>query len=149
MIPPGKFSNRTDYLSALNQLALKTISFITYPDCLVPVPMHPKKLLQREYNHAWLLAQDISRTFNIPIRNDILYKRIHTRNQINLSAAKRRQNLRNSFQCVNSPPPHIMLVDDVVTTGTTTNIISKLLKQAGCKRVDVFALTRTDKPSGK
>ena len=47
------------------------------------------------------------------------------------------------------PNDQIMICDDVVTTGTTANIISKLLKQAGCKRVDVFALARTDKPSGK
>ena len=149
LIPPGKFNNRTDYLLALNQLALQTVSLTVKPDCLIPVPMHPKKLLRREYNHAWLLAKDISRASGIPIRSNILQKRIHTLNQSSLSAAKRRQNLRDSFQCVSPPPPHIMLVDDVVTTGTTANIISKILKQAGCKRVDIFALARTDKPSGK
>ncbi len=149
LIPPGKFNNRTDYLSALHQLALQSVSLAVKPDCLIPVPMHPRKLLKREYNHAWLLARDVNRKLNIPIRNDILHKRIHTRNQINLSAARRRQNLRHSFQCVNAPPPHVMLIDDVVTTGTTANILSRILKQAGCKRVEVFALARTDKPSGK
>ncbi len=147
LIPPGKFNNRTDYLIALSQLAMQKIKLTKRPDCLIPVPMHPQKLLRREYNHAWLLAHEISQQLHLPLNTKILQKTAHTQNQLHLSASERRSNLRNSFSCSCTPPPHVMLVDDVMTTGTTANIISTVLKQAGCKRVDIVALARTDKPS--
>lgn len=146
LIPPGKFNNRTDYLIALSKLALLNIRLTKRPDCIIPVPMHPQKLLKREYNHAWLIAQEISRHLQLPLDTKTLQKTVHTPNQIHLSAKERRSNLRNSFNCRSRPPPHVMLVDDVITTGATANIISQVLKQAGCKRVDIMALARTDKP---
>ncbi len=149
LIPPGKFNNRTDYLEAICELTIASVCISEKPDCLIPVPMHPRKILSREYNHAWILARKLSQTLDIPLRNDLLIKSMHTADQRDLNAVKRRQNLRNSFSCTKTPPLHVMLVDDVITTGTTANMISKILRQAGCKRVDIFALARTDKPSSK
>lgn len=123
---------------------------ITKPDLLLPVPMHPSKQRQRGFNQAAVLAHRVGKHLNIPVRHDLLSKRKSTEAQKTLSREQRQRNLANAFKLervtllqMRPRPRHIALVDDVITTGTTTAQLAALLKKSGIARVDVWALAKT------
>lgn len=113
-----------------------------WPDALIPVPMHPLSELERGYNQAELLAARLARALKIPLRQPLKKSR-RTRRQMELSMEARRRNLKGAFSLKASPPEHAVLVDDVMTTGTTLTTLSRLLLDHGCRRVDVWVLART------
>lgn len=109
---------------------------------IVAVPIHIKKWQQRGYNQAHLLAKQLAKRTNLTYLANVITRIHQTSNQVGLTGAKRRKNLKNAFQLMtNSPlPKHIILIDDVVTTGSTANEITHLLKQNGVKKVTLFTL---------
>ena len=113
-----------------------------WPDALIPVPMHPFNQLERGYNQAELLAARLSRSLGIPLRQPLKKSR-RTRHQMELSMEARRRNLTGAFSLKASPPEYAVLVDDVMTTGTTLATLSRLLLDQGCRRVDAWILART------
>jgi len=145
MIMKAKFNNKVHYLRLLSLLFAQQLSDSEQPDLIVPVPIHPQRLLRRQYNQASLIARHLSRQLHTPYSDALLSKVINTDQQSQLDARHRQRNIRGSFSCLSKPPTHIALVDDVVTTGATVNELSRVLKQAGCQRVDVWALARTGK----
>lgn len=115
------------------------------PDHIVPVPLHPKKLRQRGFNQALLLARSFFPGERKKIRSDILVKIRETESQTGLSGTERRKNLRNAFQVKNSGAvsgKKLLLVDDVYTTGTTVRECARMLMKAGAVNVDVLTLAR-------
>ena len=113
-------------------------------DLLAAVPMSRRKLRARGYNQAALLAAAVARQTGIPFAPKALTKTRETRAQHQLSAMLRRTNLKGSFQAdpsVNGK--RVLLVDDVLTTGTTANEAAEILLSAGAKRVDVLVLATT------
>lgn len=125
-------------------------SRIAQPDLLLPVPMHPAKQRQRGFNQAAVLAQRVGKQLKIPVRHDLLSKRISTEDQKTLSQEQRQRNLANAFKVervkllqMRPRPRHIALIDDVITTGSTTAQLATLLKKSGIARVDVWALAKT------
>lgn len=116
-------------------------------DLIMFVPMHIKKLKQRGYNQAERLAEELSKNINIPISKNNLIKIKYITNQTKLTAKERKDNIKNSFSINNKAEiknKNILLIDDVFTTGATTNEISKLLKTNGCKNITVLTLAHTD-----
>lgn len=116
------------------------------PDCLIPVPISKERFKQRGFNQAEMLAQWLHKSLSLNINNHALTRIINTPSQQKLSAMQRRNNLKNAFQIndkTNLQNLHIAIVDDVVTTGTTVNILSKLLKQLGVRRIDIYCIART------
>lgn len=114
------------------------------PDCIVPVPLHPRRLRQRGYNQALELARPLARTWCIELQAQGLQRRVHTAPQSELDAVGRRRNLRGAF-CVPAHvtlPEHVVVLDDVMTTGATLAECTRTLKRAGVKRIDVWALAR-------
>jgi len=118
------------------------------PDLLCAVPMTPRALRRRGLNQSAFIAQLVSRTLGIPIRVSLLKKVRDTDQQSTLNARERHKNLIQAFHCKHRlDGQHIALVDDILTTGSTANEISKTLKDAGAARVDIWACARTGKPS--
>lgn len=114
------------------------------PDLILPIPLHGKRLRERGFNQAGLLARRLSRRLDIPWRPDVLEKVRQTEDQRGLDRKGRRKNLRGSFACKPLPAGcHVALVDDVVTTGATSEEAARTLKRAGAGRVEVWALART------
>lgn len=116
-------------------------------DALVPVPLHPLRLWRRRFNQAALLASVISRHAGVPSRPDWLARRKATRPQVGLTRAERGENLQGSFAVPASARPavagkHIVLVDDVLTTGATANAAARVLLRAGSAQVDVLTFAR-------
>jgi ComF family protein len=122
-------------LDALPQLATST-------QCLVPVPLHPKRLRQRGFNQAAELAKLLARKLKIPCELNLCKKVIHTVPQVSLNSKQREQNLRHAFQSKPTHYQHITLVDDLMTTGSTASELARALKQQGVGRVDFWCCGR-------
>ncbi|MCZ6872676.1 MAG: ComF family protein, partial [bacterium] len=115
------------------------------PDLLIPVPLHRRRLHQREFDQAVALARHVSQQINIPLRENLLIRHRHTASQVGLSAVQRRRNVRRAFQ-LREPQAcqgrSLLLIDDVYTTGATIGECARLLQQAGADWVGVYTLAR-------
>jgi ComF family protein len=117
-------------------------------DLIIPVPLHPYKLLRRLYNQSYLLASYLSKYSNKPVVPKVLQRIKNNLPQIGLPRAERLKNVTGAFKL--NPKyqhmidnKHIVLVDDVMTTGATINACTKPLLAAGCKSVRVITLAKT------
>lgn len=114
------------------------------PDLLVPVPLHPRRLLQRGYNQSALLCRDLAASMNGPPWMDALARLRFTASQAELPAERRGGNVRDAFRLARlpGPPGFVSLVDDVMTTGSTLNECARVLRAAGVERVEVWTVAR-------
>lgn len=114
-------------------------------DVIMPVPLHPARLRDREFNQALLLADRLAGAWKLPVSCDNLYRVRPTASQTELTRAARLKNLRRAF-ALRHPDDvagrRILLVDDVFTTGTTVNECAKALRRAGAADVYVYTLAR-------
>ncbi|MFK3973186.1 ComF family protein [Pseudomonas sp. NPDC087358] len=119
------------------------------PDLLLPVPLARKRLRQRGYNQAAMLAHWLGDALRLPVDERLIKRIKETPAQQGLDAKARKRNLRDAFAL---PTParvfgqHIALIDDVLTTGATAHALARLLIQAGARQVDVYCLARTARP---
>jgi len=102
-------------------------------DWLMPVPLHPTKRRERQFNQSERLAKALAGGVDLPMKSRLLRRVIPTRTQTALSREERLKNLRGAF-AVRDPGQakdrRIVLIDDVLTTGATTNECAKVLKAA-------------------
>ena len=118
----------------------------TGADCLVPVPMHPKRLRERGANHAQLLARVTGECLGLPVL-DALKRTRNTRQQARLPAAERRVNMGGAFALREDVQGRrVVLVDDVCTTGATAVACAEALRRGGAAAVYLlcFALASED-----
>lgn len=133
---------------ALAALAVPALRDAARPNALVPVPLHRRRLRQRGHDQALGLAQDWGRALGLPILVDTLRRERDTRPQTVLDAGERRRNLEGAFRMHAVCPPHVALVDDVLTTGSTARAAAEALRSAGAERVDVWVVARVpDRPN--
>jgi ComF family protein len=127
-------------------------------DAIVPVPLHWTRRLWRGYNQAAVVAQVLAEGLGKPYRPRCLWRRLATPPQMTLSAEDRRRNLRDAFAARLPHPLQgacILLVDDVMTTGSTADFCARSLLAAGAREVSVVVLARalgesaTDSPPRK
>lgn len=114
------------------------------PDIIIPVPLHKKRLWTRGFNQAFEIAKPIAKKLAIPLNHKLCTRIKNTTPQHQLNAKQRRHNLKNAFiidESINAT--HVALVDDIVTTGTTVNEISQLLRTYGFKHITVWCCART------
>jgi competence protein ComFC len=114
-------------------------------DLLVPVPLHPLKEREREFNQASLLARQLSQATNIPCTEQILLRTRPTDTQTHLKRDARTANMKSAFAVRPGTRPagkRIILVDDVFTTGATTNDCARALCDAGAAEVCVWTVAR-------
>ncbi|NVZ72240.1 ComF family protein [Pseudomonas costantinii] len=122
---------------------------LTRPDFLLPVPMARKRLQERGFNQALMLARWLSENLNIPYDEHLLLRPHETVAQQALDAKTRKRNLLGAFTLAPGAQvqgQHLALVDDVLTTGATAHSLAHLLIGAGARQVDVYCLARTPKP---
>jgi ComF family protein len=113
------------------------------PECLIPIPMHPKKLKQRGFNQAAILAKSLARRLKIPYDLNSCQKIINTDPQASMDGEKRQTNVRGTFSVKPLPYQHVTLIDDLLTTGSTANELARVLKKSGVQRVDIWCCART------
>jgi ComF family protein len=118
---------------------------VAAPDLLIPVPLFPGRERTRGFNQAALLARRVGRAWGLPVHRDVLVRAIDTRAQTELTGRERRQNVRGAFR-VRRPDTvagrHVIVVDDILTTGSTAGACALALRRAGAATVGVLTVAR-------
>jgi ComF family protein len=124
----------------------ETESFPAEVHGAIPVPIHPSKRRLRGYNQSELIAGILSREISVPVHRHALIKTRNTGPQTALARTRRIRNLDGSFAAVDRmlvTGKNLLLVDDIVTTGTTLEACGRELLKAGARCVYAFTLART------
>lgn len=111
-------------------------------DMLIPIPLHKSRESSRGYNQALILANELNKRMNIPVHEDILHRVKKRKPQAKLSTPERQKNIESVFQVESLAPCELtcILVDDVVTTGSTVFEATKELNEHGYKVVAVISI---------
>ena len=144
LLPRFKFHGDLAAGRLLAQLMADTCASLARPDTVIPVPLHRARLRHRGYDQALELAKALARALNLPLQGDALRRLRPTAPQSELSALARRRNVRDAFvvRDATALPAHVVLVDDVMTTGATLHAAAKALRRAGVRRVDAWVCAR-------
>lgn len=137
-----KYRARADLAPALAELWLPRIQHQAgRVDTIIPMPLHPVRLRQRGFNQVSLLARPISRAFGIPMKPMWLTRIRDTESQSGLDATSRQNNVRGAFRASHRVRGHhILLIDDVKTTGATLTSAKEALQKAGAKQIFITTL---------
>lgn len=136
-----KFYNKPSYYRTFARLLackLKKITDIKQYDMVISVPLHRQKEFARGYNQAYLLSRALGRELQLPECSGLLKRQKYTFSQSLLDKKKRLENIKGAF-LVKLPErvagKSVLLVDDILTTGSTLEECSRMLKQAGVNKV--------------
>lgn len=144
-----KFGDRLDRARIMAEALLEPMTSIAPKVPIIPVPLHPKRLLARGYNQAYEVAKIITKQQNRPLFADILIRTKNTAMQAELHEKQRSANVRAAFDVskdfVNEAikSETVIVLDDVMTTGQTLRSISNCLIKAGVKQVIVAVFARS------
>ena len=143
-----KYHHRLAAARVLGHLLTQHVAHLAdpLPGCVIPVPLHAKRLRERGFNQATELARIVTRGLDLPLSPGSLHRTKETPAQAELKRSQRLRNLADAFEYRGRmPPEHVAIVDDVVTTGATAEAIAGVLKRVGVARVDIWAVARTPK----
>lgn len=139
-----KFSQRLVCARALAEQFVRVVQphLADLPQCIWPTPLHAKRLMKRHFNQAFQLAQSIGEGLGVAVCESPLTRVLQTQPQTELSGAQRRRNMLNAFRLKSQPElKHVVLFDDVITTGATLTAQYKLLKAFRPEmRIDIWGL---------
>lgn len=134
------------YLGRLAATELKACGFFNDIDLIIPVPLSPKRYRQRGYNQSDYIAHGISEATGIPTRSNCIERTIDTDTQTRKSQEERWKNAKDIFK-ITTPETlkgkHILLLDDVCTTGATLHACASALLTIPGIRISIFALAKT------
>lgn len=144
LLPRFKFHGDLAAGRLLAQLLVDACAPLPRPDLVLPIPLHRTRLRARGYDQALELAKPLARALGLPLRDDALLRLRPTAPQSELSAIARRRNVRDAFVVRSDAPlpAHVVLVDDVMTTGATLHAAAQALRRAGVQRVDAWVCAR-------
>jgi len=114
---------------------------------LVPVPLHRARHFARRYNQSMELARVLGRLTGLPVDPGLVRRRKKTRQQVGLSGSARQRNVAGAFAAhpealTRLRGRRVIIVDDVITTGSTVNAVTRALQAGGASRVDVISFAR-------
>lgn len=144
LLPRLKFHDDLAAGRLLGVLMAEALARAERPDALIPLPLHRKRLRSRGFDQTLELATPLARALDLPLMDDILIRMRETAPQSRLDAAARRRNLRRAFVVREGVvlPAHVVLIDDVMTTGATLHAAGDALLRAGVTRVDAWVCAR-------
>jgi ComF family protein len=139
-----KFGHRYALARLLGELAAAHFrTQAEMPELIVPVPLHPSRYRERGFNQSLEIARHLGRNLNLPLEFHALARSRATRPQAELSAKERTKNIRGAFRLERRlEARHLVILDDVVTTGATVSELARTLRKAGIERIDVWAVAR-------
>jgi len=115
-------------------------------DCIVPIPLHSLKKIERSYNQSEKIAEGIAQSLQKPLQKELLLRKRYTVSQTGLSALEREKNIEGAFQVAKGVVGrHLLLVDDVVTTGATMAAAASALRQGGAEKISLAAVALATK----
>lgn len=143
-----KFRSRLPLAESFGQMLAGAIQtqMTNIPDVIIPVPLSETRLAQRGFNQAGEIARTVSRQTDIPLQVHLCVRVRDTQPQAKLPLGERRVNMRGAFAVqLNAAVrnQHVLLVDDVMTTGHTLNELAACLKRHGARRVTNAVFART------
>ena len=145
LIQHMKFKQGIDVASSLGCVLGELPLYVgsPLPDCIIPIPLYSSRLVSRGYNQSVELARPLSKRLGIQLDTTSCKRVRATKPQSDLSAKKRKKNVHNAFSVSEGISySHVLLVDDVITSGSTVNELARTLHFAGVSRVDVLACAR-------
>ncbi len=145
MVQGLKFSGRLYFGRILGQMMAECIAdrCDKRPDCIVPVPLHARRLRERGFNQAQELARPVAQALGLPLDVHLCQRARSTAPQTGLDAKSRQKNLKGAFTVTRENAyRHVALLDDVMTTGSTMEALAAELKRSGVERVDVWLCAR-------
>lgn len=117
---------------------------LSFPSRIIPMPLHKTRLQLRGFNQALEIARPLAKKLQIPLDYKLCQRIQPTSSQSSLTNVQHRiMNVKNAFTAENIPSGHVLIIDDVITTGSTVNELSKVLRRQGASRVDVACCART------
>ena len=143
-----KFGEKISYARSIGELLLTTmvdrlLPEQGMPDCVIPVPLHDRRLRERGYNQSTEIARVLAKKMDLPIAQGKVVRQRSTLTQTGLKADERQRNIKGAFKVVSElNDKHVLVVDDVITTGSTVNELAKALKKSGVERVGVLSIAR-------
>lgn len=137
-----KYGDRPRYGVALGGLLGSAYTEVgTIPNGVIPIPLHRTRKLERGYNQSRMLGEGVADVLDCPLRADLLSRPVPTRPQTNLSREDRWKNVHDAFSVTGvCRDGHWLLVDDVLTTGSTVVAAAQALKHAGAERLSLATL---------
>ena len=142
LLPRLKFHHDFAAGRVLVQCMVERLRAVPPPDAIIPIPLHRARLRRRGYDQALELARPLARALRLPLHADLLRRCKATGAQSRLDAEARRRNLHGAFVVHGGTPAHVVLVDDVMTTGATLEAAARALRRAGARRVDAWVCAR-------
>lgn len=141
-----KYKNRPDIGIRFGQFFGKLLK--ENPDyhsinIIIPVPLHPSRKNQRGYNQSFMIACGIVESLHAGIREDIIKRKIETLTQTERNRMERAKNMQDVFQMINPKAlegKHVLLVDDILTTGATLEACGRLIQQVKDVRISMVSL---------
>ena len=141
-----KYRSRTSLIAPLSDLLCQHLDKVNPVDAVLAVPLHITRLRKREFNQSLSLAQPVAKKLGVPLLIDSLVRTRQTPPQTTLELKDRHSNVRNAFSARRRreiEDKALLLVDDVLTTGSTVNECAQTLRAAGARSIHVLALART------
>lgn len=138
-----KFKRRLFYVPAFASLLCRESDHLPADiDAVVPVPLHWRRQWVRGFNQALEIGKPLARHLNVPMLRNVVRRRA-TPSQSGLKASERARNLRAAFAVRGSIScRHVLIVDDVITTGVTLREVARAVKKAGAGKVSALAIAR-------
>lgn len=143
-----KYVERLDLVKYFSGELVCEIAKFNHFHLIVPVPLHLKRLAARGFNQSVLLSKHLGKKIKIKAEINLLIRGRDTRPQVGLAKNERFDNVKGAF-LVNEKykehviDKHILLIDDVLTTGATLNECARVLIKSGCKEVSILTIART------
>jgi ComF family protein len=135
-----------EYLGRLAAIELKEYGFYASVDVVIPVPLHPNKEKRRGYNQSGLIAKGISSVYGCGVDNTSVRRLADTSSQTRKSVYERHVNVEKIFGLTNAKNlfgKHVLLVDDVITTGATTSACIEALSKVPEIKISLFSMAIT------
>ncbi len=148
LIHDYKFKEKLFLAPILARLMIQKIethyTIHSQPECLIPLPLHAKRLRERGYHQVHELTKILAKHFSIPIELNICQRIKHSLPQSLVPFKSRKENVKKVFSAKKISYQHVAIIDDVVTTGETVTSLCRVLKKANpALIIDVWCLART------
>lgn len=139
-----KYSGFLTIASMMAALLARRAANLPRPDLLLPMPLHPARLKERGFNQAVEIGRLLGPALGIRMETRLARRNKATPPQANLTFDQRRRNVRGVFECTGSlAGEHVVLLDDVMTTGASLDALAQAVRKAGAARVECWVLART------
>jgi len=139
-----KFGEKIGFSRSIGEMLLMELHKTNEkPDCLLPVSLHKSRLRQRGFNQSIEISRVLAKNLAIPIEHTAVVRQRSTAAQSGLNEKQRLKNIKGAFSVVGTLNyKHVLIIDDVMTTGATVNELAKVLKKNKVERVGVLSIAR-------